>query len=213
MNSKTNRTLFIIIALFGSVQNSHANSNQLAIRGIHTRKPIKEVKTFESPNPFAVLSALDGEFANLGSLSDESSANKRSSQEEENLNIPAEETHLTETQSDESKWLGMSSAKKIPKRLAGFAALVLLRGVQAIPKQCLNNSSLLSCYNKGCDDGYSQSRQLYNNEYNEGLALGYIFCGGVLGCGLLWCGIRYYRYYKTLKEQIEIERSDQVDEV
>ncbi len=223
MNSKPNCTLFIIMALLGSVKNSYTGKLPKQLATTHVKKPIKEVKTFESRNYFAVLSALDSESklghmnnepADSGLLSDESSASPRPFQENRrkkkrsSLNISAEETPIIKTNGSR---LGMPSVEGISKRLARLLILGFLNGVQGIPEQCQNNSTLLSCYKSGCDDAYNQSQQLYNDGYSESLIVGYISWGCVSGGILLLLGRCCYKYCKSLKEKIENERRTQVD--
>ncbi len=159
MNSKTNCTFFIIIALLASVKNSYTNSNQLVTKSPYARSTIKEAKTFESPNPFAVLSALDNESelghmnnepADSGLLSDESGG-PRPSQEQESLNIPAEETRLTKNNG--SRW-GMPSVEGIvSKGLPYFVtALGLLNGAQGASSDCSEDVMHLNCNVEGWGD-------------------------------------------------------------
>ncbi len=218
MNSKTNCMLFIIIALLGSVKSSHADpelSNQLAItKYTHVGNPITGAKTFNSPDPFARLRALDtesklghmnNESADSGLLSDESGASPRPSEKEENLNVPAEETHSTKT--NESR-LSMPSAKKLLKGLLYF---VITSGAQAVPEQCQSNSTALNCYDRGCDCTTSYLELDYDAGRSHCLIDSYRVWGITLGCGLLCLGGCCYKYCKSLKERIENERNPQVD--
>ncbi len=198
MNSRTNRMFFIIIALLGSVKNSYVNSNQLAIKGTHVRRPIKGVKTFESPNPFAVLGEMNDEPTSSTSLSDASLLKrlkqKRRRKTESGRTIKA---NVTENKSDESLW-SIPSINEIPKELVYFvAALKLLKGVQGIPEECQNNSSLSSCYNEACNE-------VYSDEYSKGLIDACLTWGIVFGAGLICLGyyvdICSYRSCKSISK-------------
>ncbi len=187
MNSKTNRTLFIIIALLGSVKNSYANSNQLAIKSTHVGK----VNAFESSNPFAVLSEIESEPNSLGSLSEASQLKrlkpKRRKKKRSNLNIEAEETHLT-NQTNKSR-LGMPSAKEIvPKGLAYFVAgLGFLNGVQGISSDCDGHGY---CYTSGLNSchGTNPYWRSYQAGKEHSFLVGCVTAGsialGIAGCFL-----------------------------
>ncbi len=217
MNSKTNRTLFIIIALLGSVKNSHTNSEllkQLAItKHTHVGNPIKGVETFKTPKPLAVLSALDSESklghmnnksADSGLLSDESDG-LRPSQEEESPNIPAEETHST-NQTNGSR-LGMPSAKKLLYFL--IASVLNGRGAAYSPcsdADCNGDGDAYKCfwdgisecfyehaYDAGCNAGFGEST-LISFGVAGGIAL------GIVGCCLTY---RHYQLKKNRSRSME----------
>ncbi len=180
MNSKTNRTLFIIIALLGSVKNSYATSNQLAIRGTHERRSIKGAKTFESPNPFAVLEKMNDKSDSLSSSSDAHSINrlahKRPSQKKRRKKRSRRtiEADVTETKSNGSRW-GMPSVERIvSKGLPYFvAALGFLNGAQGASSDCYNIDDIhKQCYEKG----------LMDNCYGPGYAKGVLITCLVEGC-------------------------------
>ncbi len=170
MNSKTNRTFFIIIALLGSVKDSYAPSNQLAIKSPHARlNTIKGVKTFESSNPFAVLRKMNDESDGSGSLSDAYSVSPRPFHENRRkkkrsrLNSAAGKTPITKTNGSR---LGMPSVEGIVlKGLPYFVtALGFLNGAQGASSEadCSEDTMQWSCSEKGWDKCFDQKA------YNKG---------------------------------------------
>ncbi len=205
MNFKTNRTLFIFIAILGSVKVAHANSNQLAIKSPHVRNTIKEAKTFESPNPFAVLGKMNSDPGGSSSLSNTHSinrlANKRSSHKKKRRETRSRltiEADVTETKSNESKWSIPSINAIQKKELFCLAALKLLKGVQGASFEC-EGAEKYQCYLYGIMDSDAEGQYHYNQAFNEGFGYSTLISlvsAGSIALGMVGCCLVYRHQLK-----------------